>query len=163
MKRIFSAGIPIIDDFINKQIDEVYPLENGLYAKTDLTEYFAEFNARKVAKNITPDDNPFSCFFNKILESHGISTFREFTSSYYCKHPEGYNLQKELENSTLGLKIVNLLRFVPNVPFITRQLIKKDLLDEVEKILKFDIDYTNGDIFHGDVETLIKNSCSLYY
>lgn len=120
----------ICPDFASKVINEVFPPENGLYSKTDLTEYFAECNARKVAK---------------LADCAGYH--HDFAKSYK-EHPYDYDFASEL--------IKKAAQCCPLDRNIFLRWIERNIASiyVLVKQCKEEIAYTNGDIWEGNINYL---------
>ncbi len=165
LKRMFYTGIDKIDLKMKEILNNLFPLELGQYAYTELTEYMAEYNARKVEETISPSfnlENLMKGFidyeYSKKYPSFDITSFYPiFNSSNYHSHPSGYSLKDELKGSKFLRLLSKALIILPG-GMIFSLIMRKKAFDDVNEILKKDLEYTNGDIWHGEIDKLLKNN-----
>lgn len=132
----------------SKIIDDLFPPENGLYSKTDLDEYIAEKNSKKIAEALGDNFNVYN-----------ISTD---LSDNYVEHPYDWDynsLKKQLENLRRFRNATPFLNFLaPGSGFINKMIYNT----KIEEIIDEDIKYTDGDIWNGNIDNLQRKSISVY-
>ena len=117
-------------------------VQNGNYARKNLTEYFAEYNARELA--VALGDNFYI---------HDVPT--DFKSRY-VEHPfdwDGDKIKKQMRNKIRFVKSVTAVSPVTFMlgSYFASNVIQKSYINE-------DIKYLNGDIWQGNIDA-IKNKC----
>ena len=123
---------------------KILRIETGEYARDNLMEYMAEFNARRIALELKDG-----------LNIDEISKL----SDLYPTHPDSWNLkfQKWIVKTTakLNKKPSTLL----SIALLSNNECQKDFMGWhfIMTLLK-DAMYTTGDIWHGDVYSLAKKS-----
>lgn len=122
-----------------KIIDKVFPPENGLYSKMDLTEYFAEQNARKLAIELGDSFLMFS------LSSNFASQYKGFPSEW------SFDTQKNILQT---LKCMRAARHFAGLIPVLPVVIKMGIDTEIAIIFENDINYLNGEIWNGNIDSI---------
>jgi len=130
--------------FGRKIVDGIVPLSNGEYATTNLNEYFAEKNARKLAEQLG--------------ESYLVSNVKENSAYEYIGHnayDDFYPFMGINMNAVNNANIMNTLFRIAIIPTNFLNPVG-DILETVRKI-NTQIELVDGDIYHGNVDFLKKS------
>lgn len=119
-------------------IDSVFPPSNGLYCLENLKEYFAEKNARELASQLGNNYNPAGIIdnFERTYQSHPanwniIDRIKDFAMSS-CRRSFPFGRQESFFDSTL------------------------EIISDAVNLCNREIAYTDGDIYHGNIDNLNK-------
>ncbi len=129
MNALIRSKLPI---FLDKIVNAVIPPANGLYALTNLKEYFAEKNAKKISVQLGDS-------YNTLLVKN--------IASEYQTHPYNWDVLDEFKKL---IKPKSAFAFLES---------DQNLLDYANIVLKSillfnkDIKYVDGDIFHGTINS----------
>ena len=121
-------------------IDVLFPPLNGLYSKTNLVEYLAERNSRKIAEMLG--------------DNYNVSNIKT-DLSHFNKAPQDWDFAKELRK-VLVKSGSETLKDNSVFDYYSTKILRKtdDIIDCCEK----EIDYINRDIWDGDIKSLMLKS-----
>ena len=126
--------------FSKKIIDKIFPPEIGIYSTNSICEYMAEKNSRNLALFLGNNFSIYNIPYN--------------FKNNYKPHPTDWNIINELHKATKS--------YISNI-FNGRNFFS-DGMDNISKLLNVvqkEIDYTDGDIWTGNINN-IKKSISLH-
>lgn len=141
MNKMIKANFSIFPDSI---IDKLFPPENGLYSKKDLTEYIAEYNAREMAEYLGDDFN-----------------IDNVPSGYYFKY-EGFPNNWNIEDKKSLLETLKTCRGISRFSNLFLPgggvLATIHFNSEIAKLFYEDIGYFNGEIWNGNIDKIKEKS-----
>ena len=139
LNTIIKDSVP---DSASKIINKVFPPDNGIYSKTNLKEYFAEKNSKRLAQQLG--------------DSYIVSNINSSMKASYKIHPEHWQLgpllwerfSKRISHNLFDDSKVFLYKATEAIKFVA----------EAVELCKKEVAYLDGDIFHGNEDLLIKNA-----
>lgn len=150
MRELINKMFPqLLQKIVDYLSIDLYPPENGLYAKTSLTEYIAEYNTRQIALKL--GDN---------FDIRNVPTNME---SSYIEHPKFWKkeeLEKELSKYKNVRSASNWLIYNP-ITWGAGMATKVAANYKIFEIFNKDINYTNGDIWQGNIDAIEQKSITM--
>ncbi len=124
-------------------INKVFPPDNGVYAQTNLKEYFAEKNSKMLAQQLG--------------DNYIVSNINPEMKDSYKIHPKDWQFGPLLMKSFSGQACKFFGDDYRMKDFWEKTFeVAKSIIDIVN-LCKKEIAYTDGDIFHGNEDQLLNN------
>ncbi len=132
---LFAFIKNLFPQMLNVQITESFPEKIKLFLTDDLTEYFAQINAKKIG--------------NRLGENFDIKNVQKDTAQSYTSFPENWNIKDEAR------KITKMLLFKR---IINTSLNPKERDGRIKKFLDNILNYFEGEIWNGNVDNILNYS-----